>query len=151
VVNGTVAIALPLMTTQAEGLYLGRDQPVMARYLGRDEISREILDLADTYPGAAIVSANRDLLADLMLTGHDRNALILSVPPNGRAKNYYQQTYPLQPHSAPIALFVTTQNQVNCTTGSSREIAKLNTDQTAYAGTTLRVFRVSGACLRDLN
>ena len=150
VVNGTVAITLPLLTTQAEGLYLGRDQPVMARYLGRDEISREILDLAETYPGAAIVSKKRDLLADLMLTGHDRNALILSVPPNGRAKNYYQQTYPLKPYSAPIALFVTTQKQVNCTTGSSREIAKLNTDQTAYAGTTLRVFKVSGACLRDL-
>ncbi|MBV1868234.1 MAG: glycosyltransferase family 39 protein [Marinosulfonomonas sp.] len=151
VVNGTVAVALPLLTTQAETLYLGRDQPVLARYLGRDEISREILDLAETYPGAAIVAKNRDILADLFLTGHGRDALILSVPPNGRAKNYYQQNYPLKPHSAPFALYVTTKRQVMCTTGSARQIATIKTDKTAYADQTLRVFRVSGACLRDLD
>jgi len=149
-VNGSAALGIGFLATQAENLYLGRDQPIMAQYLGRDEISREILDLADTYTGAAIVSDDPAILADLFLAGQDRNTLILSAQPIERSMNYYQRAYPLKPHSAPIALFVTTQKKVNCTTGSSREIAKLKTDQTAYAGTTLRVFRVSGACLRDL-
>ncbi|MBV1903100.1 MAG: glycosyltransferase family 39 protein [Marinosulfonomonas sp.] len=150
-VNGAAAIGIGFLATQAESLYLGRDQPILAQYLGRDEISREILELADTYPGAAIVSDDDAILADLFLTRQDRNVLILSAQPIERSMNYYQRAYPLKPHSAPVALFVTTQQQVSCTTGSSREIAKIDTDQTAYAGDTLRIFRVSGACLRDLN
>ncbi|MEO1175642.1 MAG: glycosyltransferase family 39 protein [Pseudomonadota bacterium] len=76
---------------------------VTDRYVGRAEMMSQIIDAA---AGRTIVASHRHLLADLFytraLTG--AGSEIFSIPPEGRAKNFYAQTHPW-PAASP-AVFV---------------------------------------------
>lgn len=91
-VNGTLALALPLAATQAETLRFG-DRLVLARYVGRDELSRESLALAEAEGAAAIVASSRALLADLHYTGRAGTIAIYAWPREGRPRNHYELRY----------------------------------------------------------
>ena len=91
--NLIVAVAFPLLTVLAP--WPARDgEPLLRRYLGRAELSREILDLARA-EGVPVLAANRDILADLLYTGHDSGISIYAPRPEGRARHYYEQNYAL--------------------------------------------------------
>ncbi|MBW0158983.1 ArnT family glycosyltransferase [Sedimentimonas flavescens] len=91
--NLIVVVAFPLLTVLAP--WPERDgEPLLRRYLGRAELSREILDLARA-EGVPVLAANRDILADLLYTGRDSVIAIYAPRPEGRARHYYEQNYAL--------------------------------------------------------
>ncbi len=102
----TVAVALPVVTAAAPAIALGRGKPLLARYLRRADLSRQIIAAARDLGVATIVAADREVLADLFHTGRDSGLILASVPPTGRPQNYYQQVFPLRRDTAGPVLIV---------------------------------------------
>jgi 4-amino-4-deoxy-L-arabinose transferase-like glycosyltransferase len=92
-INATLALALPLAATQAESLRFG-GRLILARYVGIDELSRDILALAEAEGAAAIVASGRALLADLHYTGRASGLAIYAWPHVGPPRHHYEQRYP---------------------------------------------------------
>jgi 4-amino-4-deoxy-L-arabinose transferase-like glycosyltransferase len=105
-VNGAIAIILPVLTL-FPALTLGRDEPLLARYLGQAALSRQIIDLARAEGGLPIVADRRDVLADLFYTGQGAGLQIYALRPAGRPENHYQQAYPLPDTLSGPVLLVT--------------------------------------------
>lgn len=144
-INGGIALALPLITILGTGLTIGGHQ-LLGRYTGRDEISRHIIGLADEIRPSAIVTSDRDLLADLFLTGRRNPIPVRAVPPEGRAMNYYEQTFPLDPATKGTILFITSQKQVRCNGQILSALAPIDTTGTAYEGRDLRAYMLKPDC-----
>ena len=105
-VNGAVAFILPVLTL-FPAQTLGRDEPLLARYLGQAALSRQIIDMARAEGGLPIVADRRDVLADLFYTGQGEGLQIYAPPPAGRPENHYQQAYPLPDTLSGPVLLVT--------------------------------------------
>lgn len=91
-VNGMIALALPLLATQAETLRWGGGL-VLKRYAGLDELSHEILALARARGAAAVAANERAVLADLFHTGRDAGLPIHAWPHEGAPRNHYEQRH----------------------------------------------------------
>jgi len=104
--NGAVAILLPMLTL-FPALTLGRDEPLLARYLGQAALSRQIIDLARAEGGLPIVADRRDVLADLFYTGQGAGLQVYAPPPAGRPTDHFQQDYPLPDTLSGPVLLVT--------------------------------------------
>jgi 4-amino-4-deoxy-L-arabinose transferase-like glycosyltransferase len=103
-VNGAIAIILPVLTL-FPALTLGRDAPILSRYLGQSALSRQIIDLAQASGGLPIVADRRDVLADLFYTGQGAGLQIYAPPPADRPENHFEQAYPLpETLSGPVLL-----------------------------------------------
>lgn len=106
-VNAVIALMLPLLTL-APALTLGQDQPILKRYLGRADLSRQILALAQEQGGLPVVAGSRDILADLFYTGRDAGLDFYALPPVGRPEHHYQQRHALPPDATGPALYIGT-------------------------------------------
>lgn len=91
--NAAICLAFPLLTLMPDLTYDGR--PVLHRYLGRAEFSRQIIALAKREGAAAIVTDSRDVIADLYYTGADAGLGFHTPVPVGRPTNHYEQFYAL--------------------------------------------------------
>lgn len=105
-VNAAIAIIVPVLTL-FPGLTLGREEPILARYLGQAALSRQIIDLARAEGGLPIVADRRDVLADLFHTGQGAGLQIYAPRPAGRPENHYQQDYSLPDALSGRVLLVT--------------------------------------------
>jgi len=105
-VNGAIAVILPVLTL-FPALTLGRDEPLLARYLGQAALSRQIIGLAQAEGGLPIVADRRDVLADLFYTGQGAGLQIYAPRPAGRPESHYQQAYPLPDRLSGPVLLVT--------------------------------------------
>ncbi|MBZ4021103.1 hypothetical protein CKO11_01325 [Rhodobacter sp. TJ_12] len=98
--NMIACLAVPVLIVAAP--WLGPDEaPWMKRYLGRAELSTRILALAQA-EGVSVYAQNRDILADLFLTGREvvgqpEGVTVYAPRVVGRAHNYYEQNYALPP------------------------------------------------------
>lgn len=91
--HGALALAIPLLTAFGTSLRAGPDNAlILERYLGRSEMSRQILALAAD-EGGAVVANDRDVLADLFYTGHGSEIEIWAAPRAGRPPNHYVQRH----------------------------------------------------------
>jgi 4-amino-4-deoxy-L-arabinose transferase-like glycosyltransferase len=142
----TVAVALPVMTAVAPGITLGRDKPLLARYLGRADLSRQIIAAARELGADTIVAADRDVLADLFHTGRDSGLTMASVPPAGRPQNYYQQVFPLQRDTAGPVLIVLSAPLV-CGGVALTPAATFDTAGGAYAARTYAAYLTEASCV----
>ncbi|QYZ68774.1 ArnT family glycosyltransferase [Neotabrizicola shimadae] len=104
-VNVAVALALPLLTLVPE-VTLGRDQPLLSRYLGRSDLSREIIAQSKAQGGIPVVAGNRDILADLFYTGRESGLAFYARPPVGRPQNHYEQRHALPGSATGAVLFI---------------------------------------------
>lgn len=104
-VNAVIALILPLLTL-APALTLGQDQPILKRYLGRAELSHQIIALAKAQGGLPVVAGNRDILADLFYTGRDAGLSVYAVPPAGRPENHYEQRHALPADATGPVLYI---------------------------------------------
>lgn len=103
-INIVVALLLPVLTVFPE-VAVRDGQPVLARYLGRADLSRKILTLAAHEGNVPIVADRRAVLADLFYTGRSQNIRIYARPHAGFPANYYQQTHALPPgQTSPVLL-----------------------------------------------
>ena len=74
----------------------------MQRYLGRVEMSRAIIDLAETQGLATVVAGDRDILADLFYTGRDSALAFRAEPVTGRPPHHYAMHWAFEGGDAPV-------------------------------------------------
>lgn len=138
--NGAVSVLLPLFAVLAP--WPGRGgEPLLARYLGRAELSRQIIAAAEGQGLHAVVAPSRDLLADLFYTGRASGLGFAAPAPRGRPQSYYEQTFPLGAGAMPV-LYVA-ETAPSC---AGAPVARFDTAGGAYAGQELAAWRVSADC-----
>jgi len=146
-INGAVALALPLLGVFADRLSYGdQDRLIAARHVGRAEMSRAIIDTARAEGLDAVVSDNRDLLADLFYTGRDSGLRFFALPPEGRAPHHYALKYPLPADMEGELLFVTRSATAPACAADSAAQATITPAQGAYRGKTWHLFRLPADC-----
>jgi Dolichyl-phosphate-mannose-protein mannosyltransferase len=143
-INAAISIALPVLTLMP-GAEFGRNAPILERYLGRADLSQQIIDAAKARGDIPVVADSRDVLADLFYTGRDAGLRIFAPPLRGRPMNHYEQTYPFPPAEDGLVFFVTRQPYA-CSIPAQETVA-LRTEGGAYAGDGLTLYLMEAACL----
>lgn len=144
VINGAICLTLPLLTLMP-GLTLGRDAPLVSRYLGQSALSRQILAEARAR-GVPVVADRRDVLADLFFTGRDAGVMVFAPQWRGRPANHYEQAYPLPDAMTGQVLFVTATTPV-CGGIPANPAVTFDTEGGTYSDIPLAGYMVSAECL----
>jgi 4-amino-4-deoxy-L-arabinose transferase-like glycosyltransferase len=142
-VNGLFAVALPVLTITAPAPDWN-GAPLLKRYLGRAELSRQIIATARAEGVAAVYVGDRDILADLFYTGADSGLAFHAPRPIGRPRNYYEQMFALPP-APPPALYILSDAPV-CGGAPVAPVAEFDTTGGAYAGRRLAAWRLPEGC-----
>jgi len=146
--HGAFAALLPLGAAFPEQLRLEDGRLVYARYLGRAEMSRDILALVP--PGGTLVADGRDILADLFHTGRDADVPIYAEPPHERTDDHYELTRALPEDVSGPVLFVDRDRPESLpdACGTPAPVARFAPEEGAYRGRAYAVWRLPAACLR---
>ncbi|MDJ0824074.1 MAG: glycosyltransferase family 39 protein [Rhodobacter sp.] len=112
-VNGALCLLFPLAAVAPEAL-VWRGQPLLERYIGRDEMSQAILAAAEARGLTTIVAGDRDVLADLFYTARDLDVVVASVPPKGRPQHHYAQRFPYRPGTEEVLLVLRASDRNPC-------------------------------------
>ncbi len=144
--NGTLCLILPLAATVADTLTLGRDQPLLERYLGRASTSDAILQAATAQDLTTVVASNRDILADLFYTGRDSDIRVFAVPPKSRAPHHYALKYPYLPGDEDVLLVIDA-NQTPPCPDQARQVGQVAPEMGAYRRYPQDLYVVPGRCL----
>ena len=144
VVNGAICLVLPVLTLMP-GLTFGRDEPLLARYIGQADLSRQIIAQAE-FSGLPVVADRRDVLADLFYTGASSEVRVYAPRPTGRPRNHYEQTHPLPAGATGRVLLVTAVPPV-CDGKNVPPTAQFDTEGGTYAGQHLAGYIVDARCL----
>lgn len=139
-INGFVSALLPVLAVLAPFPEIG-GKPALARYLGRAELSHQIIEAARYHGLETVVADNRDILADLFHAGRDSGLTFRAPRPEGRPRNYYEQTFPLPSGHGP-ALFVGEQAP-GC---AGNAVVSFSTQGGAYSHKTLRGWVLPQGC-----
>lgn len=146
VFNIGLSLLLPVLAVVAGGIQLNNNQPLLGRYMGRDELSQQIIDLAQALGNPAIIASDRGILADLFYTGHKQNIRVFSVATTGRAEHYYQQNHAFTDDLDRNVLFITKRSPVLCNGIDLQAVAKFDTDGGAYFRKNLQAYLVTPNC-----
>jgi hypothetical protein len=142
-VNVTLCIALPVLTLVPH--LAVNDRPLLERYLGRADLSQQIIALAKAKGDLPIVAVDRSILADLFYTGRDAGITVYSTAANGKPDNHYQQRYPLPDQLAGDAILIA-ERAPECA-GPGQPLLVVGG---AYARFDLRAFVAPVSCLAQL-
>jgi 4-amino-4-deoxy-L-arabinose transferase-like glycosyltransferase len=99
--NAAICLGLIGLTLYPRAVVAPNGRPVMARYLGRAEVSREIIAAAKAAGLGAVVASGRGLQADLFYTGRDAGLRFYAPPPaaceadDDCFDDQYQMTHPV--------------------------------------------------------
>lgn len=145
-VNGALAIAVPAVAVFGDEILVD-GRPILLRNIGRNEMSEEILALAHQVRPSAIVASDRDILADLFLTGRNEGIPIRAVPAKGRAQNYYEQNFPLAAAPEETILYIAEVVPPQCTGLDIQPPIDFDTRGTAYERMTLKAHVLLAGCL----
>lgn len=148
-IHGAVAIALPLATTLAPSLTLGREKPLLARYLGRADLSRQAIGLAGFQGISTVIAADRDVLADLFYTGQDSGLTFRSILPKGKPQSYYQQTRAIRTDD-PGPVLAILRKPPKCAGVLASRINEFTTKGGAYEGSGYAAYVIGADCARGL-
>jgi 4-amino-4-deoxy-L-arabinose transferase-like glycosyltransferase len=143
-INATICVILPLLTLMPEARF-GRASPVLDRYLGRADLSRQLIAAARAQGNLPIVADSRDVLADLFYTGAGVGIAFHAPPQTGRPMNHYAQTYAL-PRDATGPVLYVTRKAFSCDQPMIAQIA-LDTANGAYAKDGLQAYVMEASCL----
>lgn len=139
-VNGAVAVLLPALTILAPAPEVD-GKPLLARYLGRADLSRQIIAAADKAGAEAVLATERDILADLFYTGRGAGLRFHAPRPEGRPDSYYEQNFPLP--EDPGATLLVGASAPAC---AGAPVADLDTDGGAYHGRKLSAWLLPAGC-----
>lgn len=142
--NGALALVLLALVALTPEARFGRDRPVLDRYLGRADLSRQILGQASASGADAVYALSRDILADLHFTGAESGVAIYAPRPAGRPANYYEQTTPLPATISRPVLAVLPAPPV-CNGAALEPVARL-APSGAYAGDVLDAYLIVPEC-----
>lgn len=143
--NGVIALLLPVLTV-LPGLTFGGPEPLLARWLGRGEMSVQILTIARAQGDLPVVAERRDILADLFYTGRDAGIAVYAAPPRGRPGNHYAQTRALPASVTGPVIFVSETPPV-CPDHKVDVLGPLDGSGGAYAKVPLGAYRIDAECL----
>ncbi|MBL4928403.1 ArnT family glycosyltransferase [Fuscibacter oryzae] len=143
-INTSLALALPLLTVFPE-VRLGGDRPFLFRYLGRADLSQQIIALAQQPGNLPVVSTDRDVLADLFYTGRASGLAFYAPRPQGKPQSHYEQSYPL-PADLPGQVLVITGRPMPCLGAPM----PLKADGGAFARRNLAAYVADAACAGQL-
>lgn len=145
-VNAALCLVVPVGIVSAPHLHFGRETPVMARWLGRADLSRQIIAAAEAQGARIVASDSRDILADLLYTGRDTGIAFRAIPPERRPRNYYEQTLALSPDEAGPVLVVTGAS-FTCDSVTLSPAVEFETSGGAYQKKNLAGYVTDAACL----
>jgi len=89
VLQGALAVALPMLPAVAIDLRLPNGQALFKRYTGRADVANFALDLARANGLYGVVAAERPLLADLFYQARDGGQKVFAAPQSGAPTNHY--------------------------------------------------------------
>lgn len=142
-INTAICLFLPLATVFPR-LSVDGDTPLLARYLGRESVSRQIIVLAQQAGRVPVVADDRNVLADLFYTGHGSGMAFYATRPKGRPMNHYELNF-----SAPEAMtgqiLLVSAVPPDCAVKPVRIV--LDTDGGAYAKHGLSAYLTNVECL----
>ncbi len=144
-INGAISVALPLAAILADSFILG-DRLVLARYMGRTEMSRAIMQAARDAGQTAIVARDRDILADLFHTGRDSGLRFFSIPFEGRAPHHYAMNFAVPDTLTGTVLYVSGTKEPPACAPQAPPRATISPDSGAYRGHEKTLFVVPGDC-----
>ena len=144
-INGALCVILPLATLMPETLRLGGEQ-LLARYTGRAEMSRVILDIAKDLQVGSIVASDRDVLADLFYTGRDAGIGLFAVPSPGRAPHHYALKHPYSPDGRDVLLVLPTRRDPPCPE-EIVDLAEITPEDGAFRRRPQSLYLIPGSCL----
>lgn len=142
-INALVSLLLPLLAITAP-FPESDGRPLLARYLGRHDLSRQVIAKAGRLGVPAILATERDILADLYYVGRDAGIAIYASPPNGRPDSYYEQNFPLPPGHGEVMLVA--KSAPDC---AGKPVGELDTKGGAYHGRKLSVWLLPEGCSDD--
>ena len=141
-INGAFCVILPVLVMYPNLQWNGT--PLLARQLGRADLSQQIIALSAKAGGIPIYADSRDVLADLFYTGRDAGLTIYAPRPKDRARNHYEQRYPLPP-TVTGQILVVTAKAMDCP--QPVKAVALQTKGGAYDGDGLAAYLVDAGCL----
>ncbi|WP_419910588.1 ArnT family glycosyltransferase [Hoeflea sp.] len=142
-----IALGLPFLTAIADHVSIDGEKPALKRLLGRERLSQELIAAAKEHNADIILAGGRDILADLFYTGRDADVVIRSIPPRGRAWNYYQAKFPLDENTpGQTVLWVAGRPTVECDGKIIEPVRELTTEGGAYHGGAMFVFMMDREC-----
>jgi hypothetical protein len=135
-------LALPLVKVVPDALPAPGGQPLLARYLGREETADWALRSAAAAGVRTVVVPSRSLMADLTWYGRDVALTLRALPPTGRPDHHWEMTAPFRPgvDPAPVAL-IWPEGHPSACAGASR-IAGFAPPPGAYGGRRFVMFRL---------
>ena len=143
--HGALALFLPFAVVFGTGWQVG-GRLALERYLGRSEMSAEILALAAAH-GGTVVADDRDILADLFYTGRDAGIAIWAVPEAGRPSNHYVQAHALPPREGRILLVTEDDTPPQACRATAEAVATLAPGAGAYRDRPQTAWLVDAPCL----
>lgn len=144
------ALALPVLTSMAYDVSIDGEKPALKRLLGREKMSRDILQAAERLQADVIVARSRDILADLFYTGRHSDVRFRSVRPDGRPRNYYQLKFPFENDGTDEkVLLVSHRNDVQCEGRAMIPESEIATQGGALHGSSLYIYLVNPDCIDD--
>ena len=145
-VNVAVTLALPIATLFADSLRIGSGDLLLARYVGRADVSRRAAEIAATEGLDTLVSGDRAILADFFYTLRDSGLTLRAEPTKGFPPHHYAQKHPLTPGEGDVLLVTRSAEGPACAPGiTPREVARW-TPTDGYSKREIRALRVPRAC-----
>jgi 4-amino-4-deoxy-L-arabinose transferase-like glycosyltransferase len=144
--NGALCVVIALGAVQAGSLRLWSDRPLMARYLGLDEMSRDLLDRAQAMGATAIVASERAILADLFHTGRGSRLAVRAWPMPGRPTHHYAMRFSYAGDAPGPVLAVARDGQAPPPCAPLAEDLLQTPVDTAFRGQPFRLWLVPAAC-----
>ncbi|MFN8680349.1 ArnT family glycosyltransferase [Paracoccus sp. P2] len=113
-----VAIALPLLTVFGTGWRTGEGKLILARHLGRGEVSARAMDYARRQGVQVIAAHDRGLLAYLSWQARATDLRIVAAPHKGAARHHWDLVQPFASDaSGPAALLLLQAQPPGCALG----------------------------------
>lgn len=147
-VNVSFALLLPVLAALAP--WPDRNgRPLLHRYLGRADLSRQVVDAAKTLGVGAVLATDRDLLADLFYTGRASGLRFYAKRPTGRPANYYEQTFPVSADAGQV-LYVL-ESQPRCAGQPLAPVVRFDTAGGTYSDQQIAGYLLPQGCADAVN
>ncbi len=139
-----VAIALPLAYMTADRLRLPDGTLLAKRYLGPEALTVAAAETAKAENLSILVGVRRGVLADMFHTLWGEPFEIYAPPPDGKPRNFYEQTFPLPAGTTDDVLFV---HSAPPDCEGAREVGAHAPNEGIYAGLRFGFWRMPATCL----
>jgi hypothetical protein len=145
--HAAICLAVPVLTATAPAPVIGDNPPLLQRYLGRADLSRQIIALARKEGAGTVLATDRDILADLFHTGRDAGLTFVAPAREGRPRNYYEQVHALPDSlSGPVLAIMAAAPACNGT--RAEPVARFDTSGGAHAGRDFAAYLLEADCVR---